>query len=164
MDNLIESYPVVIEIPVVWGEMDAFQHVNNVVYFRYFESARIAYFEKLDVMDLMNRTGIGPILATTSCRFRAPLTYPDKVLIGAKVTNIEQDRFTMNYLLVSTRLQKAAAEGDGLIVAFNYRENKKAVIPDELGSGFMMLKERFHEALMNFLYLDRTEKIGKYNH
>jgi len=86
----------------------------------------------LDVMDLMNRTGIGPILASTSCRFRAPLTYPDTVLIGAKVTNIEQDRFMMNYLVVSTRLQKVAAEGDGLIVSFNYRENKKAIIPDEL--------------------------------
>jgi len=132
MDNLTDGYPVVITIPVVWGEMDAFQHVNNVVYFRYFESARIAYFGKLDVMDLMNRTGIGPILASTSCRFRAPLTYPDTVLIGAKVTNIEQDRFTMNYLVVSTRLQKVAAEGDGLIVAFNYGENKKAIIPDEL--------------------------------
>ena len=132
MENLMDGYPVVIEIPVVWGEMDAFQHVNNVVYFRYFESARIAYFEKLDVMDLMNRTGIGPILATTSCRFRAPLTYPDKVFIGAKVVNIEQDRFTMNHLVVSKRLQKVAAEGDGLIVAFNYRENKKATISDEL--------------------------------
>ncbi|MFA6999978.1 MAG: thioesterase family protein [Candidatus Paceibacterota bacterium] len=141
MENLTESYPVVIEIPVVWGEMDAFQHVNNVVYFRYFESARIAYFGKLDVMDLMNRTGIGPILASTSCRFRTPLTYPDKILIGAKVTNIEQDRFMMNYLVVSTRLQKAAAEGDGLIVAFNYRENKKAIIPDELKQRILDLEK-----------------------
>jgi acyl-CoA thioester hydrolase len=132
MDDLVYGYPVVIEIPVVWGEMDAFQHVNNIVYFRYFESARIAYFEKLDVMAIMNRTGIGPILAATSCRFRAPLTYPDKVLVGAKVTNIEEDRFTMNYLVASTRLKKIAAEGDGLIVAFNYRENKKASIDDEL--------------------------------
>ena len=132
MENLTAGYPVVIEIPVSWGEMDAFQHVNNIVYFRYFESARIAYFEKLYVMDLMNTTGIGPILAATSCRFRAPLKYPDKVLVGAKVTNIEEDRFTMNYLVVSTKIKKIAAEGDGLIVAFNYRENIKAIIPDEL--------------------------------
>jgi acyl-CoA thioester hydrolase len=89
----------------------------------------------------MNRTGIGPILASTSCRFRAPLTYPDKVLIGAKVTNIEQDRFTMNYLVVSTRLQKVAAEGDGLIVAFNYGENKKAIIPDELKQRILDLEK-----------------------
>ena len=46
MEKLTERYPVVIEIPVAWGEMDAFQHLNNIVYFRYFESARIAYFER----------------------------------------------------------------------------------------------------------------------
>jgi acyl-CoA thioester hydrolase len=132
MENARETYPVVIEIPVAWGEMDAFQHVNNIVYFRYFESARIAYFEKLDILDFMNRTGIGPILATTSCRFRIPLNYPDKVLVKAKVTDLEEDRFVMHYLVYSTRHQQVAAEGEGLIVAFNYRENKKTRIPEEL--------------------------------
>jgi len=132
MDNLLEGYSVVIEIPVVWGEMDAFQHVNNVVYFRYFEDARIAYYERLNILDLMARIGVGPILAATSCRFRMPLTYPDKVLVGAKVSNIEQDRFMMNHIVVSTRLKNVAAEGDAVVVIFNYRENKKAIIPDEL--------------------------------
>jgi acyl-CoA thioester hydrolase len=47
MDISIDGYPVVIEIPIAWGEMDAFQHVNNIFYFRYFESARIAYFGRL---------------------------------------------------------------------------------------------------------------------
>jgi acyl-CoA thioester hydrolase len=132
MDNLVEGYPVVIEIPVQWGEMDAFQHVNNVVYFRYFENARIAYFEKLDVIQFMTRKGVGPILAATSCRFKTPLTYPDKVLVGAKVTAIEEDRFVMDYRAVSTRHQKVAAEADGVIVTFNYRENKKVAVPEEL--------------------------------
>lgn len=132
MHNLVEGYPVVIEIPVQWGEMDAFQHVNNVVYFRYFENARIAYFEKLDVIELMKSTWIGPILAATSCRFKAPLTYPDKVLVAAKVTAIEEDRFMMDYRVVSTKHQKLAAEGDGVIVTFNYRENKKVIVPEEL--------------------------------
>jgi acyl-CoA thioester hydrolase len=44
---LLKTFPVIVEIPVAWGEMDALQHVNNVFYFRYFETARIAYFEKL---------------------------------------------------------------------------------------------------------------------
>jgi acyl-CoA thioester hydrolase len=132
MNNLVDGYPVVIEISVQWGEMDAFQHVNNVVYFRYFENARIAYFEKLDVIELMKSTWIGPILAATSCRFKAPLTYPDKVLVAAKVTAIEEDRFMMDYRVVSTKHQKLAAEGDGVIVTFNYRENKKVIVPEEL--------------------------------
>jgi acyl-CoA thioester hydrolase len=40
-DQLLEGYPVVIEIPVALGKMDSFQHVNNIVYFQYFESACI---------------------------------------------------------------------------------------------------------------------------
>ena len=132
MDNLLEGYPVVIEIPVHWGEMDAFQHVNNIVYFRYFEDVRIAYFEKFNTIDFMARTGVGPILAATSCRFKTPLTYPDKVLVAAKVTAIEEDRFLMDYRVVSTRHQRVAAKGDGVIVTFNYRENKKAAVPEEL--------------------------------
>jgi acyl-CoA thioester hydrolase len=132
MEKPAEGYPVTIEVPVAWGEMDAFQHVNNIVYFRYFESVRIAYFEKLNMLDFMNRTGIGPILASTSCRFKIPLSYPDVVLVRAKVTNIEEDRFSMHYLVHSTRHDRTAAEGDGLIVAFDYRNNLKTGVPEEL--------------------------------
>jgi acyl-CoA thioester hydrolase len=130
MSNLLKDYPVVIEFPVAWGEMDAMGHVNNIVYFRYFESARIAYFEKMDLISYMTETGIGPILGEISCRFKIPLSYPDKVHIGAKVVSIQEDRFIINHLVVSAKHQRVAAEGDGVIVAFNYREGKKVTVPD----------------------------------
>ena len=131
MENLMKGYPVVIEVPVAWGEMDSNQHVNNSAYFRYFESARIAYFEKTDIFDQLAQTGIGRILAATSCKFKMPLKYPDKVLVGAKVTTLGADRFTMGYLIVSVKHRKIAAEGDGVIVTFDYRQNKKVRIPDD---------------------------------
>jgi acyl-CoA thioester hydrolase len=130
MEDLMKGYPVVIEVPVAWGEMDTNQHVNNIFYFRYFESARIAYFERTDIFDQLARTGIGRILAATSCKFKMPLKYPDKVLIGAKVTSLREDRFTMGYRIVSVKHRKIAAEGDGVIVTFDYRENRKVRIPD----------------------------------
>ena len=85
MDNVLDRCPVVIETPVAWGQMDAFRHLNNTAYFRFFESARIAYFEKLDLLEFMESTGVGPILASTNCRFKIPLTYPDTVSIGSRV-------------------------------------------------------------------------------
>ena len=130
MSELLAAFPIVVTIPVAWGEMDAFQHVNNSVYFRYFESARIAYFERLELMEYMQMTGVGPILASTQCRFRIPLTYPDVVRVGAKIADIADDRFVMRYAVVSQRLQKLAAEGEGVIVSFNYRENQKAPLPE----------------------------------
>ena len=132
MKSLLKHCPVVIEIPIAWGEMDAFRHLNNTVYLRYFESARIAYFEKLNFFEYMEATGVGPILASTSCKFRIPLTYPDRVSVGTRVSRIEDDRFTMEYHVVSHKHRKVAAEGDGLIVCFDYRENKKAAVPVEL--------------------------------
>jgi len=112
--------------------MDAFRHLNNTAYFRFFESGRIAYFEKLNLLEYMEETGVGPILASTSCRFKIPLTYPDNVYIGTRVSNIEEDRFTMEYFVVSEKHQRVAAEGAGLIVCFNYKENKKVSLPEEL--------------------------------
>jgi acyl-CoA thioester hydrolase len=131
MKNHLAGYPVVVEVPVAWGEMDANQHVNNIAYFRYFESSRIAYFEKTEIFDLLAKTGIGRILASTSCRFKAPLKYPDKILVGVKVTSIEEDRFTMGHRIVSMKHTRIVAEGDSVIVTFNYRENRKVCVPVE---------------------------------
>ena len=91
MKEQIKAYPVINEIPIAWGDMDAFQHVNNVVYFRHFESARISYFERIKFIEVMKKTGIGPILASTQCRYKIPLTYPDKITVGAKVDTIEKE-------------------------------------------------------------------------
>jgi acyl-CoA thioester hydrolase len=87
MHTPLADYPVVIEIPVAWGEMDAYGHVNNIVYFRYFETARIVYFGKLESPDFVNRNPLGPILASTSCRFRAPLAFPDHLQVRLDTVN-----------------------------------------------------------------------------
>ncbi|MFP4306434.1 MAG: acyl-CoA thioesterase [Desulfococcaceae bacterium] len=130
MRNLLAAFPVVIDIPVAWGEMDAFGHVNNIIYFRYFESARIAYFDHVGYEALMEEEGLGPILAATSCRYRVPLTFPDTVSVGARVASVDTDRFRMEYRVVSHKHQKLAAEGDGDVVSYNYREGAKAPLPD----------------------------------
>lgn len=130
--ELFAEFPVRVEIPVAWGEMDAFGHVNNVVYFRYFESARIACFAALEYMDLMRETGIGPILAETSCRFRLPLEYPDTVTVGARISEIGEDSFLMHYVVVSRRHERVAAEGTGRIVSFDYENKCKAPLQPEL--------------------------------
>lgn len=132
MDALLKEYPVIITVPVFWGDMDAFQHVNNTIYFKHFEHGRIAYFDRIKTDHTMKTSGVGPILASTSCRFRIPLTYPDQVSIGTKVISIEEDRFTMAHRVVSHKHRKIAVEGDGVVVAFDYRTNKKTSLPDEL--------------------------------
>jgi acyl-CoA thioester hydrolase len=141
MNELLETCPVVIEIPVAWGEMDALRHVNNIVYFRYFESVRMAYFQQLDIWNYMNETGIGPILASTKCKFKIPLTYPDTVSVGTRISEIERDRFIMEYVLVSQHHAKLAAEGEGLVVSYDYRAQKKAPLPDVIKERIQILED-----------------------
>jgi acyl-CoA thioester hydrolase len=140
MEDLLASCPVVIDVPVAWGEMDALKHVNNIVYFRYFESARIAYFEKLRFWEFMNQTGVGPILASIQCRFKIPLIYPDTVSVGTRIPKIEQDRFVMEYRAVSHKSHAIAAEGESVVVSYNYRESKKTLLPEEMKQRILTLE------------------------
>jgi acyl-CoA thioester hydrolase len=145
MKEQINTYPVVNEIPIAWGDMDAFQHVNNIVYFRYFETARISYFERINFIEVMNKTGIGPILASTQCRYKIPLTYPDTITVGAKVDTIEKDRFIMKYVVISHKHNKLAAIGEGVLVTFDYQNNKKVLIPDEIRKRIIDLEKSVNQ-------------------
>lgn len=142
MNEHLRGFPVVIQLPVAWGEMDAYGHVNNIVYFRYFESARMAYFGKVGFPETMERTGVGPILASTSCRFKRALTHPDTVHVGTLVSQMGEDRFTMEYRIVSEAHRAVAAEGEGLIVSFDYRKNRKVPVPDSVRERIETLEGR----------------------
>jgi acyl-CoA thioester hydrolase len=140
MNEILNGFPVIVEFPIAWGEMDAQNHVNNVVYFRYIENARIAYYDRIGIWQITEDTGVGTVLASTQCRYRASLTYPDTVSVGAKVTKIEADRFTMEYRVVSHRLGKLAAEGKGVLVTYDFRENRKAPVPEVLKKNIAALE------------------------
>jgi acyl-CoA thioester hydrolase len=142
--KLLEGYPVVIEQPVLWGEMDAYQHVNNVAYFRYFENARIEYLRRLDWADFDPRAGIGPILASTEAVYRKPLTYPDTISIGSRIASVGEDRFIIEHRIVSHRLQVVTTEGRGTIVTFDYGTGKKVKVPEELRRKIATMEGKGH--------------------
>jgi acyl-CoA thioester hydrolase len=138
MDPL-HDFRVTIETPVAWGEMDAFGHVNNIVYFRYFESARIAYLDAIGFRGNAGDHALGPILASTHCRFRRALAYPDTVRIGARTCSLAHDRFTMEYRVVSRMLDDVVADGGGVIVAYDYARQRKVTLPDTVTERILQL-------------------------
>ena len=128
----LAKYPLVIELPVQWGDQDAFGHVNNVVYFRWMESARIAYFRQEGLFDLMSDQGLGPILASIKCDFRRQLVYPDTLFVGASVASIGRTSLRMLHLIYSTQQQLVAAEGESVLVMFDYQAQRPAPVPDSV--------------------------------
>ena len=139
-NDLLANFPIIYQTDVAWGDMDAFQHVNNVMYLRYFESARIHYFEQTPMFEIMQAEGVGPIVHSHRVRYRFPLTYPDHVQIGVRVTGVARDRIIASYRLVSTRHQIVAAEGETTIVFVNYRLGEKAPVPDAVLAAFDALE------------------------
>jgi acyl-CoA thioester hydrolase len=132
MTDVLNDYPVILKQAVRWGDMDSFNHVNNTVYFKYFEDVRIAYFDKIDAMLNMDDLKVGPILANARTDFRVPLTYPDTVSVACKITDMHEKKFTMRFIVYSHTLEKIAAEGDGLIVFFDYAKRKSCAVPENI--------------------------------
>jgi acyl-CoA thioester hydrolase len=126
----LAEFPVVIRLPVQWGDQDTFGHVNNTVYFRWMESARLAYTARLGLSD--SKGEIGPILAAIGCNFRRQLKYPDHVQIGARITRLGNSSLTMVHRIYSEALQAVAADGESTLVIFDYRQQRSTPIPPEL--------------------------------
>ena len=127
----MQDYPVTVRLPVQWGDLDALGHVNNTRYFTWFESARIALFERVGLAKTGTALAVGPSLATTTCDFVQPLYYPDTVVVGVRVSHIGNTSLTTEY-----RVERAAepgvlvARGSGVIVTVDYRAGTKVRVPD----------------------------------
>jgi len=125
------KYAVEINVDIAWGDMDAFQHVNNIMFFKYFESARIKYFDLMNMHHLMKTQQKGPILAQASCQFIKPLTYPDQLKVGATISSIGNSSIKMDYFLHSEK-HGLAAKGESIIVMIDYKTGKKINVPEEI--------------------------------
>jgi acyl-CoA thioester hydrolase len=137
------NYPVELRIPVLWGHMDAMGHVNNTVYFRFFESARVAYMSQMGLHARQIEDDlILPILASTRCDYKVPLTYPDEVLVRATTTKIGRTSFTQSYEIWSTAQNAVAAVGEGIIVCVDKKSGKPVEVPADMRAAIGKLEGR----------------------
>jgi|SRR5579883_422062 len=127
---LLAGFPVVSEIDVGWSDMDSFDHVSNLVYFRYFQDARLTYIERTGWLQTKRELGLGPILKSTSATYRKPLKFPDRIWVGVRASEIQPDRVTFEHKVVSRAWNAAAAEGVAVVVSYDYRKECKCPLPD----------------------------------
>jgi acyl-CoA thioester hydrolase len=138
--QLRREFPVVVEIPVAWAEMDYFRHVNHAVFFTYFESARIRYLDLIGFRELTDSVQTGPILASAHARFRRPVTYPDTLVVGARTTELGDDRFKHEYRVVSRALNDVAALGGAVLVSYDYAAGAKTPVPEAVRAAIRVLE------------------------
>jgi acyl-CoA thioester hydrolase len=136
----LSLYPVVIELPVQWGDEDAFGHVNNTVYLRWCESARVIYLQRVGLWQSERKDAVGPILANISCDFKRAVTFPDTVRIGARVVRIGNSSLQMDHVIVSEAAGAVAATAESTIVAFDYHRKETTRLPDEIRDAIARLE------------------------
>lgn len=140
--ELLGDFPVVVCVPLQWADEDAYGHVNNTIHLRWAETARIEYLMRVGAWQRSITNAVGPILANISCDYRFPLTFPDTIYVGARVTALGNTSFKMAHAIVSANQKKLAAEVDSTIVMFDYPKNRAARIPDHLRSAIQALEGR----------------------
>ena len=121
----LSDYPVIYEQSVAWGDMDAFGHVNNVMYYRYIESARIRYMDELNIF----QQDVYTVVASNQCKYIRPVFYPDQLKIGVRVEEMRNSALRMNYLLWSETQQMVVALSEAVIVCVNKENMNKTEIP-----------------------------------
>jgi len=129
--ELLAGFPVVITIPLLWGDLDAFGHVNNLAYLRWSETARVEYMERAGLWVPLPPTGAAPILASIKCDYKRPLTYPGTVETGARVTRIGNSSFQMEHHIVSRDLGVLAAIVDSTLVMLDYKSSRPVPVSPE---------------------------------
>ena len=119
-------------MPIRWGDMDAMGHVNNTVYFRYMEQARIDWFEKIDCAPVL-ANGQGVVIINASCTFLRQLKYPGEIEVITFIGLLGRSSFeTLQEIRHSDTADVLVAEGSAKIVWIDYQREKSLPIPDEV--------------------------------
>lgn len=118
-------------IPIRWGDMDAYGHVNNTLYFRYAEQNRVEWFEA-------HGLGCGvahdeaPVIVNAACTFHIPMTYPGTVEVRMYGSHLGRSSFQTEFEMRMEGDERIFCSGSSKVVWTDTRTGKSAPLPDYL--------------------------------
>jgi acyl-CoA thioester hydrolase len=119
---------------VRFGDLDAMRHLNNVVFLRYFETARIAFLRELipehSPANPEAGRGFGLIFAECHIRYRSPVQFDEEVAIECSIGEVRRSAFQVCF---DMRVgERQAAEGHGWLVGYDYTAEHAARLPEPM--------------------------------
>ena len=134
-----KKWPIKTEIPVLWGDVDSFGHVNNIIYLKWCETSRVELFRKMYDVKTLNTeniqlgSGVGPILANFNCNYRTPIKYPDVIYIKTRISHIGNTSYGIEHQMYSKNNdEKIVFDGSSVIVMVNYKNETKFQLDSEM--------------------------------
>lgn len=128
---ILKEFPLKISIEVAWTDMDAYAHVNNSVYFKYFDQGRMKYFDAIDFQTLFPNLNIAAVLNMANCHFITQLKYPDIITLGTRVKELTIEKLTMEQFITSPKTGLVAF-GLSELTLFDFETQKSINISEEL--------------------------------
>jgi acyl-CoA thioester hydrolase len=108
-----DGFPALVPVATRWMDNDAYGHVNNVVYYSWFDTAVNRLLIDAGVLDITASPVIS-LVVESGCRYRAPIAYPDPVTIGVRVAHL--GRSSVRYDLAAFRADQDVAAAEGHLV------------------------------------------------
>lgn len=121
------GYPFVFCQQVAWGDMDAFNHLNNVKYYEYSQSARIAFMQRFDLFDDDGYT----VIVSTACDFLASVYFGDILSIGVRVARVGTTSLKHEYTFYSHHNKQQVAKGYAVMVQLDKQTHHKKAWSDK---------------------------------
>lgn len=115
-----------------WGDSDAMGHINNVLYARYYESARTSYFGELLAMDFVSKMSTGVILADMKIAYLQQLHHPSAMQIGARVSRLGGSSLHFDAAVFIDGNDQPISTSRATLVWFDYGQNKTLKIPQDI--------------------------------
>jgi acyl-CoA thioester hydrolase len=117
-------------MPIRWGDMDAYGHVNNTVYFRFMEQARVEWSEAMGFP--VRPGGSGPVIINASCTFLIPMNYPGTVEVRTYASHPGRSSVMTHVEMRILGDDRVYAEGAAKIVWMDTRTGKSVPLPDDV--------------------------------
>lgn len=115
---------------VAWGDMDAFGHVNHVVYAKYFENARANYFTDLKLWDTSGTSSqTGPVITHIQVEYRKQVRYPDTLEITMQVDSVSSRSFKISCTMWNQE-GDCVATASGEFLWLNFVTQKPIQLPE----------------------------------
>jgi acyl-CoA thioester hydrolase len=119
------------DIEVRWGDLDAFNHVNNTIFLRYIEEARIDFFEQIN--EPLSHNDCGPVVVNINCNFRRPIHYPATIRITSNCEVASPKRMIMHHALTDASDPDALyADAQVIVVWVNTVKGVSVALPGTL--------------------------------
>jgi len=130
-DTRLSDFPHVFELPTRWMDNDVYRHVNNVVYYSYFDTAVNHYLIEQDVLDIEHSPVIG-LVVETACQYFAPIAFPDIVNVGLRVGKLGTSSVRYEIGIFRNDEDSASAQGHFVHVYVERASNRPTPLPGDL--------------------------------